>query len=34
MDSIVFDQPGNGGLGDDETNRGADGEAAAMLQFP
>ena len=33
-DSIVFGQPGNGGLGDDETNSGADGEAAAMLQFP
>jgi hypothetical protein len=34
MDSIVFDQPGNGGPGDDGTNSGADGEAAATFGFP
>jgi hypothetical protein len=31
MDSIVIGQPGNGGPGDDATNSGADGQAAAIL---
>jgi hypothetical protein len=34
LNSIVIGQPGTGGPGDDGTNSGADGEAAATLQFP
>jgi hypothetical protein len=33
MDSIEFGQAGNGGLGDDETNAGAEGLAAKTLEF-